>query len=216
MNQFAAPVCAVFAIPATLRSRPLLGAALLVFLVAGVEPSGKATALQLTGQGGEVKTDASGLNIRFVGGAENGALDTWATTRLKLAARDPQRFENTLTQWAQRLAVLTLPLSAGMLGLMFFWRRGVYLFDHLIFSMHSLSFQGLLLSLTMLGALLSDWFLLLLVAAPVHLFVHLKGTYRVGVFGTVSRMLALATGSVIALMLALSGLVIIGLAEVTG
>jgi len=35
VNQFAAPVCAVFAIPATLRSRPLLGAALLVFLVAG-------------------------------------------------------------------------------------------------------------------------------------------------------------------------------------
>jgi hypothetical protein len=102
-----------------------------------------------------------------------------------------------------------------MLGLMFFWRRGIYLFDHLIFSMHSLSFQGLLLSLTMLAALVSDWFQLLLIAAPAHLFMHLKGTYRLGVFGTLWRMLALATGSVLALMLALGGLVMIGLAEVT-
>ena len=195
--------------------RLFLVAVVLVFLVAGLEPSGKATALQLSGQGGEVRTGGD-VDLRFVGAAENGALDAWATSRLKLAAKDPQRFENTLTQWAQRLAVLTLPLSAAMLGLMFFWRRGVYLFDHLIFSMHSLSFQGLLLSVTMLGALVSDWFLWLLVVAPVHLFAHLKGTYRLGVFGTVSRMLALAVGSVFALMLALSGLVIIGLAEVTG
>ena len=36
-------------------------------------------------------------------------------------------------------------------ALMFFWRRGVYMFDHLIFSMHSLSFQGLLVALAMAG-----------------------------------------------------------------
>ena len=118
--------------------------------------------------------------------------------------------------WAQRLAVLALPMSAALLGLMFFWRRGVYLFDHLIFSMHSLSFQGLLLSVTMLGALLSDWFQVLLIAAPVHLFVHLRGVYRLGVLATLWRILALAVGSVIALVLALAGLVMIGLAEVTG
>ena len=195
--------------------RLFLVVVVLMFLVAALEPSSKATALQLTGQGGVVKTDG-GTNFRFVRDNEGGVLDAWVTTRLKQAAKNPQAFENTLTQWAQRLAVLTLPLSAGMLGLMFFWRRGVYLFDHLIFSMHSLSFQGLLLSITMLGALLSDWFQLLLIAAPVHLFVHLRGVYRLGVFGTLSRVLALAVGSVIALMLALTGLVLIGLAEVTG
>jgi hypothetical protein len=195
--------------------RLFLVVVVLVFLVAGLEPSSKTTALQLTGQGGELRTDTD-VDFRFVRGARNDALGTWVTTRLKQAAKNPQSFENTLTQWAQRLAVLTLPLSAGMLGLMFFWRRGIYLFDHLIFSMHSLSFQGLLLSLTMLAALLSDWFQLLLIAAPVHLFLHLKGTYRVGVFGTLGRMLALAVGSVLALMLALAGLVMIGLAEVTG
>lgn len=197
--------------------RLFLVVVVLVFLVAGLEPSNKATVLQLSGQGGEVKTD-TGVGFRFVpiGRTRNDALETWVTARLKQAAKNPQAFENTLTQWAQRLAVLTLPLSAGMLGLMFFWRRGVYLFDHLIFSMHSLSFQGLLLSVTMLGALLNDWFQLLLIVAPAHLFVHLKGRYRLGVFGTLGRILALVVGSVFALMLALAGLVMIGLAEVTG
>ncbi len=121
-----------------------------------------------------------------------------------------------LTEWAQRLAVLALPLSAGLLGLMFFWRRGVYLFDHLIFSMHSLSFQGLLLSTAMLGSLVSGWFQLLFLVAPVHLFAHLRGTYGLGVFGTLWRMAVLFVGSIIVLVLALSGLVLIGLAEIGG
>ena len=64
---------------------------------------------------------------------------------------EPRQFESVLTEWAQRLAVLALPMSAALLGLMFFWRRGVYMFDHLIFSMHSLSFQGLLVALAMAG-----------------------------------------------------------------
>jgi len=112
----------------------------------------------------------------------NDPTDVWVSARLKQAAKDPKAFEATLAQWAQRLAVLALPLSASLLGLMFFWRRGVYLFDHLIFSMHSLSFQGLLLSTTMLAHLVSGWFQLLFLIAPVHLFAHLKGTYGLGVF----------------------------------
>ena len=33
--------------------------------------------------------------------------------------------------------------------------------------------------------------------SPVHLFVHLRGTYRLGVFGTLIRMVVLFIGSVI-------------------
>jgi hypothetical protein len=118
--------------------------------------------------------------------------------------------------WAQRLAVLALPMSAALLGLMFFWRRGVYMFDHLIFCMHSLSFQGLLLSAAMVGSIVSGWFELLLLAAPVHLFAHLRGVYAVGVFGALWRMAVLFVGTCAILLLALSGLMIIGLAEVGG
>jgi Protein of unknown function (DUF3667) len=185
----------------------------LVFLAAGFEPQGKPV-VQLNGPGGDVRT-GEGINLRVVP-VHDDAATVWVKARLKQAAKDPKAFEATLTQWAQRLAVLTLPVSALLLGLMFFWRRGVYLFDHLIFSMHSLSFQGLLLSVTMLASLASGWFQLLFLIAPVHLFGHLKGTYGLGVFGTLWRMAVLLVSSVIVLLLALSGLVMIGLAEVGG
>jgi hypothetical protein len=186
----------------------------LVFLVAGIGPRDK-PAVQLNGQGGELRTD-SGVNFKLVPLRDNDAIATWITTRLKQAAKNPATFEATVAEWAQRLAVLALPLSAALLGLTFFWRRGVYLFDHLIFSMHSLSFQGLLLSTAMLGSLISGWLELLLLAAPVHLFVHLKGTYGVGTFGTLWRMAVLFIGSVIVFLMALGGLAMIGLAEVGG
>jgi hypothetical protein len=185
----------------------------LVFLAVGLGPRDKPT-VQVNGLGGDLRTE-SGIDFKLtpVKGDSAGA---WLSTRLKLAAKDPRAFEATLTEWAQRLAVLALPLSAALLGLMFLWRRGVYLFDHLIFSMHSLSFQGLLLSTIIPGSFVSGWFELLWLAAPVHLFVHLKGSYGLGVFGTLWRMAVLFVGSVVVFLVALGGLFMIGLAEVGG
>jgi Protein of unknown function (DUF3667) len=185
----------------------------LVFLAAGLEPHGKPV-VQLNGPGGDLNT-GDGFALRM-SPSPNDPVRDWVSARLKQAAKDPQGFERTLTEWAQRLAVLALPLSALLLGLMFFWRRGVYLFDHLIFSMHSLSFQGLLLSTTMLASLVSGWFQLLFLIAPVHLFAHLRGTYGLGVLGALWRMAVLFVSSIIVLVLALSGLVMIGLAEIGG
>jgi len=184
----------------------------LVFLVAGLRPHDKAS-VKLDGRGGEVRADTTVFRIVPVG---SDAAAAWVTSRLNQVAKNPDAFEATLMEWAQRLAVLALPMSAALLGLMFFWRRGVYMFDHLIFSMHSLSFQGLLFSLAMVGSLLTQWFDLLLLAAPVHLFAHLRGVYAVGVFGALWRMAVLFVGTCAILLLALSGLVIIGLAEVGG
>ncbi|MEJ0065844.1 MAG: DUF3667 domain-containing protein [Caulobacteraceae bacterium] len=185
----------------------------LVFLAAGFQPQGRPV-VHVNGPGGDLNT-GEGLDLKVVP-VRDAAAAVWVTNRLKQASKDPKAFEATLTEWAQRLAVLALPLSAGLLGLMFFWRRGIYLFDHLIFSMHSLSFQGLLLSTTMLTSLISGWFQLLFLIAPVHLFAHLKGTYGLGLFGTLWRMAILFAGSVVMLLLALSGLVIIGLTEIGG
>jgi hypothetical protein len=184
----------------------------LIFLVAGLQPHGK-TRLNLNGQGGQMKSDQTVFNIVPVG---SDAATAWVAARMRQAAKNPDAFEASLTTWAQRLAVLTLPMSAALLGLMFFWRRGVFVFDHLIFSMHSLSFQGLLFSAAMLGSMISGWFELLLLAAPAHLFVHLRGVYGVGVFGALWRMAVLFVGACVILLVALSGLVMIGLAEVGG
>jgi hypothetical protein len=182
----------------------------LVFLAASIEPSRSGSALP--GAGEAIAAEPQ-VNLDFnINGKQ--VADAWLTSRLKTIAKNPQRFETALVDWAQRLAVLALPMSAALLGLMFFWRKGVYLFDHLIFSMHSLSFQGLLLSVAMLASRLNGVFDLLLLIAPAHLFAHLKGVYRVGTFGTLARMLVLFIGSAFGFLLAFAGLVMIGLYEI--
>ena len=185
----------------------------LVFLVAGLGRGSDVTNFRFEDGSGHVLAGPGGPSVS-VAARPRTAFGQWVEARLQAAAKNPARFQAALIEWAQRLAFLTLPIAAALLGISFVFRRGVYLFDHLIFSMHSLSFQGLLLSTVMLAGLLTDWSGWLMLLSPVHLFVHLRGTYRIGVFGTLARMTFLFAGSAFAMMLVLSGLVFIGLYEV--
>jgi len=107
-----------------------------------------------------------------------------------------------------------LPIAAIMLSVLFVFKKGVYVFDHLIFSMHSLSFQGLLLSAVFGLGLVTTWGPWLLWLAPVHLFVHMRGTYRISWYGTLIRMFLLFIGSAWAFGFLILGLLLVGLATV--
>ena len=61
-----------------------------------------------------------------------------------------EAFFAAVMEWAQRFAFLMLPIAALILSVLFVFKKNVYVFDHLIFSMHSLSFQGLLLTVVFL------------------------------------------------------------------
>ena len=117
----------------------------------------------------------------------------WIETRQAAIQDDPERFALILEIWAHRVAILALPVSALMLTLLFAFNRRFYVFDHVIFSMHSLSFQLLLLIVIMALGVLTPlaWWLAWL--APVHLFLHMKGAYQRSVFGTLARMAVLFT-----------------------
>lgn len=133
---------------------------------------------------------------------------SWLKTRILNAAHDPERFMMVMESWAHRLAILMLPIGAGLLGLLFVFKRRFFLYDHLIFTMHSLSFQGLLISGYFLVKLVLPGLAgVMLVAAPVHLFVHMRGVYGSSIPGTLARMSVLFIGSLVAfcaLMVALT------------
>jgi len=135
----------------------------------------------------------------------------WLKQHIRAAVDRPETFFLAIEEWGHRFAILMLPIAALMLTALFAFRKGVYVFDHVIFSMHSLSFLGLLLTAIFLtGIWWSDaWWLLW--AAPVHLFVHMRGTYRTGVFSTLVRMGLLFVGSSVAVGLMVVGLVFLGL-----
>lgn len=127
------------------------------------------------------------------------AFRNWASVRAQAIRDEPGRFTMILGVWAQRVVVMLLPVSALILACLFFWRRDIFLFDHLIFSMHSLSFQLLLITAAFLLAMAIGpvaWNLLWL--SPVHLFVHMRGAYASGTLMTLLRMSILFTATSVA------------------
>ena len=138
------------------------------------------------------------------------ATNPYLAERVEHSVKNPEAFKLAMEEWGHRFAILMLPISAALLTVIFVFKRGVYVFDHLIFSMHSLSFQGLLLTTIFLTSLISAWFWWLIALAPIHLFFHMRRAYRISTFGTLIRMWLLAWGSSIAVGFLLLGLVIIG------
>ena len=146
------------------------------------------------------------------GSKAESASTAWVRERLVHAMDNKEAFKASITEWAQRFAILMLPIAALMLSVLFVFKRGIYVFDHLIFSMHSLSFQGLLLTAIFLLSLWLSWGFALLWIAPVHLFFHMRSAYRISVIGTLIRMTLLFLGSSVAFGVLVAGLVVVGIA----
>jgi len=158
---------------------------------------------------------ASGNNVNLTlgdGSAKPSKRAAWLSDRVQKAIKNPEPFFVAMEQWGHRFAILMLPIAALMLSVLFAFKKGVYVFDHVIFSMHSLSFLGLLLSAIFLASIWAGaaWWLILL--APVHLFLHMRGTYRIGAFSALVRMWLLFLGTTVAVAVLGVGLVVVGLA----
>jgi hypothetical protein len=137
----------------------------------------------------------------------------WLMDHGEAALKNPEAFTRSMEAWAHQFAILMLPIAALMLTVLFAFKKGVYDFDHLIFSMHSLAFQGLLLSAVFLLDLATSWADALVLLAPVHLFFHMRRTYRISGFGTLVRMFLLFNASLAAFAVLMVGLVFAGLAS---
>jgi hypothetical protein len=144
--------------------------------------------------------------------AESKPAADWLRERIVRTLQDPERFFLILEQWSERFAFLMLPISALLLSLLFVFQRRFYLFDHTIFSLHSLSAMGVgIVGIMLMGAVIDDWAYFLVLPAPVHLFVHMRGVYRTSVVGTLIRMALLFVGSVVAAAILFVGLIAVGL-----
>lgn len=140
-------------------------------------------------------------SLNLVGDARVRAVGKWLGPRLAYTTTHPREFGDALESWAHRAAIIFLPISTLLLAILFIFRRRVFIFDHAIFSMHSLSFMGLLATaITLLGLVpvINSVSGLLVFAAPVHLFAHMRGVYRTSIPGTLARMVLLLIFSIIA------------------
>jgi len=147
---------------------------------------------------------------------DDSALVGWIKARGRLAIEQPERFAVVAEEWEHRAAIVMLPISALLLTLLFAFKRRFMVYDHLIFSMHSLTFVGLVMTVSMAASIvIGGWATWLWLAAPVHLFFHMRRFYEIGAFGALLRMGLLGLGSLVLYGLLLFGLVLISLNEMT-
>jgi hypothetical protein len=164
------------------------------------------------------KLKAKLVNLKVgIGGEYDPAATAWLQDRIGRLIDHPEEFKLLLEAWSERFAFLMLPISALLLGVLFVFQRRFFIFDHLIFSMHSLSFLGLSITLFMaLAPFVHAWAGWLIVATPVHLFAHMRGVYKTSIIGTLLRMALLFAGSFVAFIILMLGLVLVGLAGLSG
>ena len=103
-----------------------------------------------------------------------------ADAALKHAFKNPELTLYKLKNAASTYSFLLVPISLPFLWLMFFWKRGVTMYDHAVFSLYSLSFMALLvvvMALLKYAGLRSGLVASLLFLPPVHMFIQLRGAY---------------------------------------
>ena len=102
---------------------------------------------------------------------------------------------------AYKFAFMLVPISLPFLWLMFFWRKGVTMYDHAIFTLYGLSFLslwGALIGLMAKSQVTEGFVAAALLLPPVHIFMQLKETYALGWFASAWRTIAvLLVGSIV-------------------
>lgn len=127
---------------------------------------------------GEIKALSDSPSIRLEG------LPPWLGDGVRHALKNPELTLYKIKHSASKFSVVLVPLAVPFLWLMFAGRRGVFLYDHVVFCLHSLSFMAVLVSaLSLLGGagvppLPLVWALALI--PPVHIFMHLRDAYGLG------------------------------------
>jgi hypothetical protein len=159
------------------RQRAFLGDAL---GTAQAEPATEADGLEETG----VEIDGSEVSVR------GGLKSAW-----QRAKENPQLLIYKLQTNAYKFSWLLIPISVPFVALTFLWRRKFGLYDHTIFTTYSITFMlALAFVATLVSYFVSGWLgFLMLLYAPVHMYRQLRGTYSLGWFSALWRLIALST-----------------------
>lgn len=117
-------------------------------------------------------------------------------SKIKQKLKNPELLLYKMQNTAYKFSWLLIPISLPFLWLLFFWKRDVVMYDHAIFSLYSLSFMSLLfIIISLLVKFTPAWEgligPLIVFAPPVHMFFHLRGTYRLSNFSALWRTVAL-------------------------
>jgi hypothetical protein len=133
----------------------------------------------------------------------DGAVGLNALFREKL--KNPELLFYKVRDNAYQYSFLLVPISLPFVALLFLWKRGWTFYDHVVFTLYSLSFMSLLFIaaalMSMGGDALEGWMALLVsLGVPTHMFFQLKGTYGLGWWSALWRTFFLLVFALICLI----------------
>ncbi len=160
----------------------------------------------------EVEVDASFELAGKRGSTQAG----WFKPGLKKAIANQDYYWTVVFSWAQRLAVILLPIVGLSLALVYRRRKDVFLYDHLLVAMNLLSFTFLTnaAGLMLPGAAMPYWFGLVAIWTPINLFQTLRGAYGSSILGAILKTLIVWTATVFWSLVLLTCLLLLAIAKV--
>ena len=168
---------------------------------------------------GEPRVETWQDAMREVGRSEdfvvfNGASDE-LTQRVRRKFENPDLALYQIQDAASKFSFLLAPLSLPFIALLFLWKRGVTLYDHMAYALYALGFAAILFSAVVLFGKIpfvgwtAAW---LLAALPVHMWFHLKGAYALGWWSATWRTTLMFFFAYIVAVIFLILVVVLGLA----
>ncbi|MCF8879215.1 DUF3667 domain-containing protein [Hyphobacterium sp. SN044] len=138
---------------------------------------------------------------------------SYLADRLGHAIQDPDSWWRAVQEWTPRLIFVLLPIYALLLALMHFWRRGIFLYDHLVVSLHFHSFLFFLMTALILASpLIGGWgVLVFMLWSNFYLYRLHRRVYLNGRFKSLVRVVLLDLIYLIVLTVAFLLLLAVGL-----
>jgi hypothetical protein len=109
---------------------------------------------------------------------------------IETAINNPDQYKATLGRWAPRLAFIMAPAYGLILALSFFWRRDIYLYDHMVVTLHFHSFLFLFLALLIPMALWGHAGLAIVIFilwSNYYLYKLMRRVYKASALGALLR-----------------------------
>lgn len=192
---------------------PVVGAAKEVADVAAAQKGEVSIAASVGGEErwqDKVAADAKSGEIKINTGSKK------LNEKLRHALENPDLALYKLQQTSYKFSFLLVPISLPFMMLLFLWRRGVTLFDHVVFSLYSLSFMSLLALSLALFVMAGEWTLPIIstlgtFVPAVHMYFHLKGTYALNWWSALWRTFFLLIFALIAATLFALSILFLGL-----
>lgn len=157
--------------------------------------------------------------VRAIGSSDDfvvfGGANDELNQRVRRKFQNPDLALYQIQDAASKFSFLLAPLSLPFIALLFLWKRGLTLYDHMAYALYALAFAALLFSgVVLLGKIpgvswAAAW---LLLALPVHMWFHLKGAYALGWWSATWRTMFMLVFSYIVALTFIILVVVMGLA----